>query len=88
MSAPDKPASAFDLSEAPRPTYVDRLPPCNHACPAGENIQEWLHLAQAERYEDAWRVITRDNPLPAIHGRCRTAGGGLARSRRADGTRQ
>jgi NADPH-dependent glutamate synthase beta subunit-like oxidoreductase len=49
---------------------VDRLPPCNHACPAGENIQQWLHLAQAERYEDAWRAITRDNPLPAIHGRC------------------
>ena len=22
-----------------RPVYVDRLPPCNHACPAGENIQ-------------------------------------------------
>ena len=22
-----------------RPLYVDRLPPCNHACPAGENIQ-------------------------------------------------
>ena len=22
-----------------RPVYVDRLPPCNHACPAGEDIQ-------------------------------------------------
>ncbi len=22
-----------------RPVYLDRLPPCNHACPAGENIQ-------------------------------------------------
>ena len=22
-----------------RPVYVDLLPPCNHACPAGENIQ-------------------------------------------------
>ena len=25
-----------------RPQYVDFLPPCNHACPAGENIQRWL----------------------------------------------
>jgi hypothetical protein len=25
-----------------RPVYVDLLPPCNHACPAGENIQAWL----------------------------------------------
>jgi len=32
-----------------RPIYVDLLPPCNNACPAGENIQEWLALAQAMR---------------------------------------
>ena len=25
-----------------RPVYLDRLPPCNNACPAGENIQAWL----------------------------------------------
>jgi hypothetical protein len=24
------------------PVYVDSIPPCNHACPAGENIQGWL----------------------------------------------
>ena len=28
-----------------RPEYVDRLPPCNAACPAGENIQGWLFHA-------------------------------------------
>lgn len=22
-----------------RPTYVHKLPPCNHQCPAGEDIQ-------------------------------------------------
>ena len=22
-----------------RPVYVDRLPPCNHACPAGDTVQ-------------------------------------------------
>ena len=22
------------------------LPPCNNACPAGENIQQWLHGAE------------------------------------------
>jgi dihydroorotate dehydrogenase (fumarate) len=27
--------------------YVDLLPPCNIACPAGENIQRWLGLAEA-----------------------------------------
>jgi 2-oxoacid:acceptor oxidoreductase delta subunit (pyruvate/2-ketoisovalerate family) len=48
---------------------VDRLPPCNHACPAGENIQGWLFHAESGDYEQAWRVLTEDNPLPAIMGR-------------------
>ena len=52
-----------------RPVYVDRLPPCNHGCPAGENIQAWLAEAQAGRYREAWEIIVRDNPMPAVHGR-------------------
>lgn len=52
-----------------RPVYVDRLPPCNHACPAGENIQAWLSLAEEGRYREAWEKILEDNPLPAIMGR-------------------
>ncbi|MDO8931518.1 MAG: NAD(P)-binding protein, partial [Rhodocyclaceae bacterium] len=52
-----------------RPVYVDRLPPCNHACPAGENIQGWLFHAESGNYEKAWRALTENNPLPAIMGR-------------------
>ena len=52
-----------------RPVYVDFLPPCNHACPAGENIQSWLALAQTGNYHEAWLRLTEDNPLPAVHGR-------------------
>jgi NADPH-dependent glutamate synthase beta subunit-like oxidoreductase len=52
-----------------RPVYLDRLPPCNHACPAGENIQGWLFHAESGDYEQAWRTLTQDNPLPAIMGR-------------------
>jgi 2-oxoacid:acceptor oxidoreductase delta subunit (pyruvate/2-ketoisovalerate family) len=52
-----------------RPEYVDRLPPCNHACPAGENIQGWLYHAESGNYEAAWRVLVQDNPLPAVMGR-------------------
>ena len=37
-----------------RPDYVNFLPPCNDACPAGENIQAWLALAQAEGGGPAW----------------------------------
>ena len=52
-----------------RPEYVDRLPPCNHACPAGENIQGWLYHAESGDYEAAWRELVKNNPLPAIMGR-------------------
>ena len=52
-----------------RPVYVDRLPPCNATCAAGENIQQWLFHAEEGAYEAAWRVIAQDNPLPAIMGR-------------------
>jgi formate dehydrogenase (NADP+) beta subunit len=52
-----------------RPVYVDLLPPCNNACPAGENIQAWLAFAQAGKFRDAWETLVRDNPLPGIHGR-------------------
>jgi NADPH-dependent glutamate synthase beta subunit-like oxidoreductase len=52
-----------------RPVYVDLLPPCNAACPAGENIQGWLDHLNAGNEEKAWRLLVTDNPFPAIHGR-------------------
>ena len=52
-----------------RPLYVSMLPPCNHACPAGENIQAWLALAQEGHFKAAWQKLIEENPLPAVHGR-------------------
>jgi 2-oxoacid:acceptor oxidoreductase delta subunit (pyruvate/2-ketoisovalerate family) len=61
-----------------RPVYVDRLAPCNNACPAGEDVQGWLYLAEEGAYEDAWRALVAENPMPAVMGRvcyhpCETA---------------
>ena len=63
-----------------RPLYRDLLPPCNNACPAGENIQAWLYEAEegGAGYERAWQKLMEDNPFPAIMGRvcyhpCETA---------------
>ena len=64
-----------------RPVYTRGLPPCNDACPAGENIQQWLYHAEEgdpAAYAVAWRQIMADNPFPAIMGRvcyrpCETA---------------
>ena len=52
-----------------RPVYVDRLPPCNDACPSGENIQGWLFHAESGDYQQAWRTLVQDNPFPAVMGR-------------------
>src|SRR5690606_5441375 len=52
-----------------RPVYRDLMPPCNDACPAGEDVQGWLRLVQEGRYEQAWRRLMRDNPFPAVMGR-------------------
>jgi NADPH-dependent glutamate synthase beta subunit-like oxidoreductase len=61
-----------------RPVYVDRLPPCNHACPAGEDIQGWLYHAESGDYKAAWESLVVNNPFPAVMGRvcyhnCETA---------------
>jgi hypothetical protein len=69
-----------------RPLYVDRLPPCNQACPAGENVQAWLAEAQAGNYRAAWDLILRDNPLPAVEGRvCCSRISGRPRAGRTSG---
>ena len=52
-----------------KPEYVHRMPPCNNACPAGENIQNWLYIAEDGSYEAAWRALIVENPFPAIMGR-------------------
>ena len=75
---PDRFAKGTGPTRSRRPVYMDFLPPCNHACPAGEDIQGWLDLAQAGHYEAAWQRLIENNPFPAIHGRvcyhpCETA---------------
>ncbi|TFG72223.1 MAG: FAD-dependent oxidoreductase, partial [Solirubrobacterales bacterium] len=54
-----------------RAEYIERLPPCSHACPAGEDIQAWLYDAESggEGYARAWRRIMETNPFPAVMGR-------------------
>ncbi len=77
MKHPSDMTPAIDLtagrgtgpSRSRHPVWRDLLPPCNNACPAGEHVQAWLALAQGGAYRQAWEMILRDNPLPAVHGR-------------------
>ncbi len=52
-----------------RPRYENKLPPCQDACPAGEDIQRYIYLASKRDYEEGYRTILERNPFPAITGR-------------------
>jgi NADPH-dependent glutamate synthase beta subunit-like oxidoreductase/Pyruvate/2-oxoacid:ferredoxin oxidoreductase delta subunit len=61
-----------------RPLYEDKPAPCHQGCPAGENIAHYMRAVQRGRYEEGWRLIMEDNPLPSVMGRvcyhpCETA---------------
>jgi NADPH-dependent glutamate synthase beta subunit-like oxidoreductase len=61
-----------------RPVYKDKTPPCNHACPTGEQIQKYLDYVKHDRYLDGYLTICEDNPMPSVTGRvcyhpCETA---------------
>jgi len=43
--------------------------PCQHACPAGMDIPSYVALVRAERLEDAYKILLRTNPFPAVCGR-------------------
>ncbi|NLY71942.1 MAG: NADH-quinone oxidoreductase subunit NuoF [Clostridiales bacterium] len=43
--------------------------PCRNACPAGVNVPGYMSLVAAGRLIDAYQLIRRDNPFPAVCGR-------------------
>jgi len=52
------------------PINITHTPPCNNACPAGNDIRGFLRvLAEKKDYEQAWHILTRTNPFPAVCGR-------------------
>ena len=52
------------------PVNIMHTPPCTQECPAGNDIRGFLRtLAEKKDYEEAWHVLTRTNPMPAICGR-------------------
>ena len=71
-----------------RPVYRDKTPPCNHACPTGEQIQKYLDHVKHDRYLDGYLTICRGQPdalghrpglLPPLRDRLQPG-----RARRAD----
>ncbi|MCX7018333.1 MAG: FAD-dependent oxidoreductase [Candidatus Sumerlaeota bacterium] len=45
------------------------LSPCQNACPAGVNVPGYVSLIAAGRPRDAYNLVRKENPFPAICGR-------------------
>ncbi len=43
--------------------------PCQNACPIGMDVPKYMALVRARRFDDAYRVMMKTNPFPAICGR-------------------
>ncbi len=54
-------------SEQPRRSQF--VPPCNHVCPAGNDVQGFLHALADDRADDALEILLRTSPFPATCGR-------------------
>ena len=48
--------------------YDTGTSPCKTACPAHIAVQGYIKMAAEGRYEDAVRLIRKDNPFPAVCG--------------------
>ncbi|MBM3295963.1 MAG: hydrogenase, partial [Candidatus Aminicenantes bacterium] len=43
--------------------------PCHYTCPISQEASTYIALVAAKKFEEAYRVIRRDNPLPSVCGR-------------------
>jgi NADPH-dependent glutamate synthase beta subunit-like oxidoreductase len=68
----------FDADHSHKcPTYIQSTPPCQGACPSGEDIRGYLNIVRGVEkppagvpwQEYAWRRLTEANPLPSVMGR-------------------
>ncbi len=52
-----------------KPVYEDKIPACQNACPAGNDIEGWIRLLQKGEEEKAYWHLRREQPFPSILGR-------------------
>jgi NADH-quinone oxidoreductase subunit F len=45
------------------------ISPCQNACPAGVNVPGYVALIAAGRIRDAYNLVRKENPFPAVCGR-------------------
>ncbi|MFQ5591366.1 MAG: 2-oxoacid:acceptor oxidoreductase family protein [Phycisphaerae bacterium] len=52
-----------------RPERHRLTPPCNHGCPAGNDVSAFIEAVGKDDYDGALEIILRTSPMPGICGR-------------------
>jgi 2-oxoacid:acceptor oxidoreductase gamma subunit (pyruvate/2-ketoisovalerate family) len=52
-----------------QPRRQQYVPPCNHVCPAGNDVQAFLHALAKDRVDEGLEILLRTNPFPSVCGR-------------------
>ena len=52
-----------------QPHRQQMVPPCNHICPAGNNVQGFLNALANEKTDEALAILLRTTPFPSVCGR-------------------
>ena len=52
-----------------QPHRRQMIPPCNHICPAGNNVQGFVNALAHEEPDEALEILLRSTPFPSICGR-------------------
>jgi 2-oxoacid:acceptor oxidoreductase gamma subunit (pyruvate/2-ketoisovalerate family) len=52
-----------------RPSRRTLTPPCNHTCPAGNDVQAFVDAVGREAYTEALEVLLETSPFPGVCGR-------------------
>lgn len=52
-----------------QPKRQQYVPPCNHVCPAGNDVQGFLHALAEDRVDDGLEILLRTTPFPSVCGR-------------------
>jgi 2-oxoacid:acceptor oxidoreductase gamma subunit (pyruvate/2-ketoisovalerate family) len=52
-----------------QPARQQFVPPCNHVCPAGNDVQGFLRALAEDRPDDALAILLETTPFPSVCGR-------------------
>ncbi len=52
-----------------QPDRQESIPPCNHVCPAGNDVQGFLQALARNQPDEALRILHQTTPFPGVCGR-------------------